>query len=348
MKIRILFYAVIGLTITACNLPVQPDYTGPFAEGYAPVMKFGRWGMMDSSGKLVLDYKYDSILCFTQGLAAFQSGAKWGYLGKDFSPALPAVWDSARPFYNGLAMVYSDEKYTFCLINREGEIVLRDFLNPREAACFIFVEKKVPDLYDHYGIVFKNHSAKPYLMGLSSVSSTGTDSCALFCDSTGWYVISASGRTMAGAFDDVRLTTCRNVIITGSNKKYRLFGLSTPVENGAYDDMGTFTLDTNLREKDFTPDDVVFGIITLGLYPFMRHSSKEEEIVRNYNSFSEGLMPVKKNGLYGYIDTNGRLVIPCRFQEAGDFKGGRAGVKAGGVRMTIGNDGKVAPKKPNS
>ena len=42
--------------------------------------------------------------------------------------------------------------------------------------------------------------------------------------------------------------------------------------------------------------------------------------------FSEGLCAVRRDGLYGYIDKKGKLVIPYKFQQAGLFLNGLAKV----------------------
>ncbi len=51
--------------------------------------------------------------------------------------------------------------------------------------------------------------------------------------------------------------------------------------------------------------------------------------------FHEGLAAVKQNGLYGYLDKTGKVVIPCRYAWAGDFSGGRAVVSQGDGRWTV-------------
>ena len=58
-------------------------------------------------------------------------------------------------------------------------------------------------------------------------------------------------------------------------------------------------------------------------------------------SFSEGLHPVKRNGLYGYIDENGAMVIPPRFQAADRFRDGLAMVLHEGKYAYIDHDGVI-------
>jgi len=51
----------------------------------------------------------------------------------------------------------------------------------------------------------------------------------------------------------------------------------------------------------------------------------DKEIDKSY-SFSEGLALVMSNGKYGYVDKQGKLVIPCQYTYAGYFSEGLAGV----------------------
>lgn len=52
---------------------------------------------------------------------------------------------------------------------------------------------------------------------------------------------------------------------------------------------------------------------------------------QNVRSYSEGVAPVQtNNGKWGYINTQNQLVIPARFEDAKEFKDGRAAVKLNG------------------
>ncbi|WP_304502594.1 WG repeat-containing protein [Brevibacillus daliensis] len=58
-------------------------------------------------------------------------------------------------------------------------------------------------------------------------------------------------------------------------------------------------------------------------------------------AFSEGLAVVKKNGKFGYVDTNGNLRIPIQYDWASAFSGGKATVKKDGKNITINERGQV-------
>ncbi|MCK8621044.1 WG repeat-containing protein [Prevotella sp. E13-27] len=57
--------------------------------------------------------------------------------------------------------------------------------------------------------------------------------------------------------------------------------------------------------------------------------------------FSEGMAAVRWNNSYGYIDLNGKRVIPSEFDEAYEFKGGLALVKKNNKWGVINKEGKI-------
>lgn len=67
------------------------------------------------------------------------------------------------------------------------------------------------------------------------------------------------------------------------------------------------------------------GVMSDGDYELMPVS--EQVYATRYMFFSEGKMPVKGAGGWGYLDTDGNMVIPCQFQMAYPFSDGFASVK---------------------
>ena len=61
--------------------------------------------------------------------------------------------------------------------------------------------------------------------------------------------------------------------------------------------------------------------------------------------FSEGLHPVKQNGLWGYIDENAQWVIPTQYDKAAGFSDGLALVEKDGKLMYIAHSGAVVWKE---
>jgi hypothetical protein len=64
--------------------------------------------------------------------------------------------------------------------------------------------------------------------------------------------------------------------------------------------------------------------------------------------FNEGLAAVRLEGLYGYIDPAGKIVVAARFQAAGSFSGGYAEVRLDGASGIIDRSGRlVVPARFN-
>lgn len=69
-----------------------------------------------------------------------------------------------------------------------------------------------------------------------------------------------------------------------------------------------------------------------------------EQLNANYDSIGEvvdGMRAVKRNNLYGYVNSSGAAVIPPIYKEANDFESGLARVKTGGNYGLIDREGKV-------
>lgn len=60
------------------------------------------------------------------------------------------------------------------------------------------------------------------------------------------------------------------------------------------------------------------------------------------SSFSDGMACVCKNGKWGYVNTNGELAVPCVYESAKDFSEGLASVSKNGKEGFINKKGEVA------
>ena len=56
---------------------------------------------------------------------------------------------------------------------------------------------------------------------------------------------------------------------------------------------------------------------------------------------SQGIFPVRMNGKYGFIDHAGKLKLQPQFDNAGEFKDGRAPVQMGSAWGYIDKTGKI-------
>lgn len=73
---------------------------------------------------------------------------------------------------------------------------------------------------------------------------------------------------------------------------------------------------------------LVVATLAVSLFGLSACSSPKGPRYQNVRSFSEGLAPVQaSNGRWGFINMNNQWVIQPKFEDAQEFKDGRAAVK---------------------
>jgi hypothetical protein len=102
-----------------------------FEGEYAIVNKDGKWGAVNTGGKLVVLAMYDALVLDGDWFAYLSSDGKWGWLDSDGKIVINAQFDGCQPFEGGeLAPVKLGEKWGY--ISREGKIMI----NPQfDGAC---------------------------------------------------------------------------------------------------------------------------------------------------------------------------------------------------------------------
>jgi hypothetical protein len=107
-------------------------YVQDFSEGLAPVAKETnghlKVGYIDTRGNLVLDYKFDMALPFTEGLAAVWADNKFFYIDKEGRIILKVNADTGNVFSEGLAKVCTGDKCGF--IDKKGKMVIEQKFSP--------------------------------------------------------------------------------------------------------------------------------------------------------------------------------------------------------------------------
>lgn len=106
-----------------------------FSEGMGAIHKYGKYGFIDKTGKIIVAPIYDYVMPFSGGLAAVRIGTNWGFIDKTGKQVVPLKFHSVRPFSEGLAMVSapvpqnvdngdSYEEYRYGFIDTKGNWVV--------------------------------------------------------------------------------------------------------------------------------------------------------------------------------------------------------------------------------
>ncbi len=71
-----------------------------------PVLKDGKWGLIDTTGKVVAKLSYKEIMVTTEGLYGVKyDNNKYGFIDKKGKVQIAFDYDEVRPFNNGLSIV---------------------------------------------------------------------------------------------------------------------------------------------------------------------------------------------------------------------------------------------------
>lgn len=80
----------------------------------AAVCVKGKWGFVDTTGKMVIEPEYDNAKSFSNGLAPVCKGESWGYINSDKEYRIKSQFSDCLPFSdNGIAAVKEAEVWNY-------------------------------------------------------------------------------------------------------------------------------------------------------------------------------------------------------------------------------------------
>ena len=110
----------------ALRLAPGMDFKTSFTEGLAGIVKNGKFGLIDKTGKVVVEPKFDDMsIAFRDGailVGEMKYGRmKYGYVDKNGKTIIPLRYDEVRSFSDGLASVRIGDKWS--VIDKSGATV---------------------------------------------------------------------------------------------------------------------------------------------------------------------------------------------------------------------------------
>ncbi|HEY8401743.1 MAG TPA: WG repeat-containing protein [Cytophagaceae bacterium] len=94
------------------------DVIYPIHDGYAKVMMKGKYGFINTEGKVLIAPLYTEAGDFHEGLCAVKIKERWGVIDKTEKLIAQPYYEQITNYKNGIAMVKEDGKWN--LINKEG------------------------------------------------------------------------------------------------------------------------------------------------------------------------------------------------------------------------------------
>lgn len=333
------------------ELTTEYSSVGPFLNRVARVQKNGRYGFINEDGLEVIPTEYLYAGHFSDGLALIRrTFYGYGYIDNRGNEIISTDYILYNNFSDGLSKIEIDDNTSF--IDKTGKEVFN-------------IGESYADNFSEGMSRFKNGSSAPSDGFVVNTGKWG------FIDKTGKLVIPAiysnvnsfseglagvyknTGERVLGGFID---KTGKIVIPI----KYYLVGNFTDglawvekVDGGEafidktgkevislddYDETKEFSEGLALVARDID-NNYSTGYYGIDKYGFIDKNGKLiiPLIYDSASSFSEGLALVKKDGKYGYIDKKGEVVIPLIYDDAQIFSQGSAWVKKNDKQMIIRN-----------
>jgi hypothetical protein len=106
------------------KIVIQPqfDEADEFSEGLAPIRIGDKWGYIDPTGRIVIKPQYGRVGEFSEGLAGVSvAGGKEGYMDRAQRIVIQPQFDKTWPFVGGLARVKIGDKMGY--IDKKGNYV---------------------------------------------------------------------------------------------------------------------------------------------------------------------------------------------------------------------------------
>ncbi|HET9326409.1 MAG TPA: WG repeat-containing protein [Candidatus Eisenbacteria bacterium] len=318
---------------------VEPETTAIVA-----VESHGKWGFVDRRG-LPLPRRFDEVGAFSEGMAPVRQGLLWGFVNTLGVIAVPLNFDAVGDFLGGCAIV--SQSLGYGLIDYEGLFVVKPRFEALRPADSVFHDNRALfTLFGKNGYVSRAgtiaipamfDAASPFSEGLAAVTRGGRTG---YVDTSGRMVIAPRQWTAE------RFHRGRAVVLVNARYGYidrsgayvaepqftdaRAFGTNDQAvawkgpTRGLVDLSGQWSA-VRIEELQRIDDSLSVAVVA-GHNRLIRRTTGE--MVREYpwaelGQFSEGIAHMRgSDGRVGFIDLDGRVLIPPRFRRVGRFDRG--------------------------
>ena len=137
-----------GLIDKTGEMVVEPKYDHIEVlenPGYVKVRKDGSYGVIDVTGKIIVPIEYDYVGRMSEDIIVVRNGRLFGCFDKNGVENVPMEYDEIREFVGGMARISIYGKFGF--INTTGDVVVAPFSdeveNFAEGCCLVTMRNKM-------------------------------------------------------------------------------------------------------------------------------------------------------------------------------------------------------------
>ena len=255
--------------------------------------KDGKCGVVNNKGLIIVPFKWDNIAYFSQGLAAVQMGGKCGYININGDVVIPIEYDETRNFIEA----------GFASVKKEGKWGIIDMKN----------NVIVPFEYD------------------AALTSSNEEECDnvpskqffLVSRDSVWSIIDVNGNSVCSIEGEYRSAWlyCNTIIqLTDNDGMCRFYRLDIgDFISGYYEGNsrlgkynGTFYIRACTEQYDEYEEGFVSYDYLIDIDENIIIESDEYNVTETPR-LNSGLIRVSQGDLYGVIDINGNLILPCEY-----------------------------------
>lgn len=267
-------------------------FTATFNEGLCSVYLNQKVGFIDKKGTEVIPLEFSSVHEFTvEGLAAVEKEGKWGFVNKKGKQSIPIIYNKVFDFEKGKSLVIKENSVYFIDLNGEEIYPSYTIWQGYNENNLTIIQNSIQE----YGFLYKN-------------------------------------RIYPNFYDEIFFSELEFIVVESNTKIGIMNRSAKEIIPPIYDEITSFDGKYFYFFKNHK-----MGIIDIEnniISPF---------IYGSLNPFKEGLSRVKldlvfipdkskyEDERYGFIDENGKEVIPRIYDYATDFANDRA-------EVTIGDD----------
>ncbi|MBP9069321.1 MAG: WG repeat-containing protein [Bacteroidia bacterium] len=308
-----------------------------------PIEKNERIGFADTTGKILIEPLYDEVSDFREGLSIVHKNDSVFFINKENVNTLQRIFTDALPFHNGLAPVKVNERWF--LIDRSGEIRSEAFDEVNELSedlyivkqanfyCAIdeYAQKIYPCKFDKLGYL-KNSCAyyqlegkygfitrsgyvhKPEFEWISDFSSTGL---AIYKLNNKFGLIRNNGKILLDPKYDLIQVCTDNIYLLVLNNSYGFYS-----SNACFLSEVIYDYEKERSIKFYTNGSVLKLLKkkSEALMDLNGRISIDFNTYQEIGFASNGLIRIKKNNKYGFVDRKLNQVIPFKYITATDFE----------------------------
>lgn len=338
----LLFVCLAAFPWTLNSQQKEPKDQGPLF----PVIKNGKYGFIDDSGKIVIEPQYSEAGSFSSDLAVVKIGDSWGFINRTgkivieptpghgpfsvFSEGLIYVragelsgfmdttgkiviqpqFASVGDFNDGMAGIYKDNKWGY--IDKTGKTVIAPVYDLAykfsEGLAGIYKDKKWGYI-DKTGKIVINPTFDQVSSFSEGLAWVKTNNKYGYIDKTGTTIIEPKPYTYVGSFSEGLALAVAGQLAHNINFATDLDIINIATRNPALPAGRMFFIDKTGK--------VIIDLQELGVLEALT------------SGFSEGLAAIKVGEKWGFIDRTGKVVLKFTYDSVWPFAYGLAKVRIG-------------------